>query len=59
MNFRKFLSIALAVLMLSAQFAAIVSAAWDKPSKTGCQTSATIKKAENAVVHDGVISPWE
>ena len=51
----KILAVAIALLMLSAQFAATVSALWESPSKTGCQTSATIKKAANAVVHDGVI----
>ena len=56
---RKFIAVAIALLMLSTQFAAIVSAAWDKPSKTGCQTSATIKKAAAPVVHDGVIKAGE
>ena len=52
---RKILAAAIAILMFSAQFAATVSALWESPSKTGCRTSATIKKAANTVVHDGVI----
>ncbi len=56
---RKLIAVAIALLMLSAQFAAIVSAAWESPSKTGCQTSATIKKAAAPVVHDGVIRAGE
>ena len=54
----KILAAAIALLMLSAQFAVIVSAGCANPSY-GCKTTTTIKKAGVTVVHDGVIRPGE
>ena len=57
-NFRKIVAVAIALLMLSAQFAAIVSASWENPAY-GCKTETTIKKASSPVVHDGLIKSGE